>query len=133
LLRFQIAADELEIDADLAAASNCVKGRSVRMGQVETDRICARLRGQRGFSMSGVTEGEALRCSVQIAAEECPEYSTSYDKACAVSAEVESVRSRSFIDVQSVPGALHLPRALIQSRSPDMYCPTIQAQSLGWR
>ena len=60
LLPLQIAADELEIDTDLAAATNRIEGRSMRMGKVEADRIYVGFRDQGRLSMVAVTEGEAL-------------------------------------------------------------------------
>ena len=43
LLFFQAAADKFEVDANLPAASDCIKGHSVRVGDVKANRIARQI------------------------------------------------------------------------------------------
>ena len=71
--------------------------------------------------MRTVAEGEAFRCSIQVEAEDSPEYSVSGDKALAVSLKVKSLGPRLLICRKGVQEAIYLRWGLVQRGSPDMH------------
>jgi len=104
----EIETDAFEVDTHLPTASDRVKGDSVGVGDVKADRIPARFSGKGGLAMRAVAKGQAFRHSVQVAAKDGPEHSTSDDKAIAISLKIELLGSRLFIRSKVMKEPLNL-------------------------
>ena len=102
LLYLETFADEFEIDADLATTSNRIKGDTLGMGEIETDRIPARVSGQGGLPMRAVAKRHGFRRFFEVAAEDLPERPARDDKALAIGLKVKPLGSRPFIFCKSV-------------------------------
>jgi hypothetical protein len=78
------------------------------MGHAKADRIPVRSSGKGRLSMRAVGKGQACRHSIQVAAEDGPEHSTSDDKVLAVSLKIKPLSPRLFIRSKVVEEALPL-------------------------
>jgi hypothetical protein len=70
--------------------------------------------------MRAVGKGQACRHSIQVAAEDGPEHSTSDDKVLPVSLKIKPLSPRPLVRREVLEEALHLRWRLVQGRSPDM-------------
>lgn len=93
----QIQADTLEVDTYLPATRDRVKGDAVGVGNIEADCVRAIVSGKGRFAMSAVAKGHAFRHSIQVAAEDGPEHTTSNNKVIAVLCEIKPRRPLPFI------------------------------------
>jgi hypothetical protein len=78
------------------------------VGHAKANRIRVRFSGQGRLSMSAVAKGQAFGRSLQVAAEDGPEHSTSDDKVRAVSLKIKPRRPRLFIRSKVAAEALNL-------------------------
>jgi hypothetical protein len=74
--------------------------------------------------MRTVAEGQAFRCSIQVEAEDSPQYSVSGNKVLAISLKVKPLGSRLFVGRKGMQENIYLLRGLVQRSSPDMYLVT---------
>jgi hypothetical protein len=91
------------------------------VGHVKAERILARFLNQGGLSMRTVAEGQAFWCSIQVEAEDSPEYSVSGNKMLAVFLKVKPLGPHLLICRQGMQETLYLRRRFVQSSLPDMY------------
>jgi hypothetical protein len=78
------------------------------VGHVKADRIPVRFSGKGRLSVRAVAKGQAFGHSIQVAAEDGPEHSTSDDKVLAVSLKIKPLSPRLFIRPKVVEEALNL-------------------------
>jgi hypothetical protein len=78
------------------------------VGHVKADRIPVRFSGKGRLSVRAVAKGQAFGHSIQVAAEDGPEHSTSDDKVLAVSLKIKPLSPRLFIRRKVVEEALNL-------------------------
>jgi len=71
--------------------------------------------------MRTAAEGQAFRFSIQVQAEDSPEYSVSVDKALAVCLKVKPPGPGSLICLKGIQEAIAVRPELVQRGSPDMY------------
>jgi hypothetical protein len=80
----------------------------MRVGHAKANCIRIRFSGKSRLSIRVVAKGQASGLSIQVAAEDGSEHSTSCDKVLAVSPKIEPLRPRLFIRGKIVEEALNL-------------------------
>jgi hypothetical protein len=80
----------------------------VGVSHVKADRIPVRFSGKGRLSVRAVAKGQAFGHSIQVAAEDGPEHSTSDDKVLAVSLKIKPLSPCSFIRSKVLKKSLNL-------------------------
>jgi hypothetical protein len=78
------------------------------VGYAKADRIPVKFSGQGRLSIRAIAKGQAFGHSIQVAAEDGPEHSTSDDKVFAISLIIKPLSPRLFIRSKGVEEALNL-------------------------
>src|SRR5205807_10492735 len=115
-LDLQTGADLLDVDADAAAAGDCIQRQFVRMRYVELEGRVTGWARQGGLARVVILEAQSARLHAQVAPEDGAQQAAPDDEPLAVSVEMEAGRPRSLIVRQDgIEG--RSPRA-VQIRSP---------------
>ncbi len=120
LLVFQILADVLKVDADLAMAGNSVESQASRMGNVETKRLVSATAGQKRLAMWGVAKPKPVGSYIQVVTKNNPEQPASNDKTVPVRREMKPLRPPAFVARQGRPKLLDAAVVTINGSTPDV-------------